>query len=114
MSRERPVVPVTSSVETLRRQMGLGKGSSRRTIGEVFPRLAGPDLADRCRVVELRDGVVTVDAFDPAAAEVLGWSKARILAGLRESCPGERITSMNVRVRRREAPGSADRTPGLW
>ena len=38
----------------------------------------------------------------PATAEVLNWSKQRLLGAVQASCPGERIIDISVRVRRAE------------
>jgi predicted nucleic acid-binding Zn ribbon protein len=95
------VKPVRTSVEALRRQMGLGAASSLETIAADWVDLAGAEVAAASDVIDLRGGTLTVNAYDPGAAEVLNWSKQRILAGIATACPDERVTAISVRVRRR-------------
>ena len=38
-------------------------------------------------------------SYDPATAEVLRWSRQRVLQHLREVCPDERIVDLRVSVR---------------
>jgi len=101
VGHERAVTPISASLDVLRRQFGLGRPDALATLGAEWERLAGPDLAASSVVVDLRNGTVTVDATDPATAEVIGWSKRRLLEGLRGVCPDERIVDLTVRVRRR-------------
>ena len=66
--------------------------------------MAGDDIASRSDVIDLRDRTLTVHAYDPGTAEVLNWSRQRILTGARAACPGESIDDLTVRVRRRATP----------
>ena len=105
---ERSATPLASSINRLRRQYGLGSTDSMSVIAERWPELAGEEVSNRSKVIDLRSGVLTVDAYDPGTAEVLKWSNQRILAGIRESCPTENIGQITVRVRRAEHRRSAE------
>lgn len=95
---------VADSVGLLRRQLGLGSASGFAAMVEMWPGLVGEELSSRCRVVDFRAGTMTVDAFDPATAEMLKWSERRLVDSFTAAIPGERLLKMNVRVRR---PGTA-------
>jgi len=104
MGKERSVTSIAASVEVLRRQFGLGRPDSLEALTEQWAELAGEQVAARSRPADLRQGTLTVDAYDPATAEILNWSKQRLLEGARERCPRERITDITVRVRRADRP----------
>lgn len=95
----RPVAPVGRSVDALRRQFGLGGLDAFDTIAATWPEVVPSGAEGRCEVIDLRGGVLRVDAADPATAEVLRWSRQRVLARLREVCPDERIVDLRVSVR---------------
>lgn len=100
----RSAAPIAASIDQLRRQFGLGRPDSLASITDAWPELAGEQVSARSKVIDLRQGTLTVDAYDPATAEALNWSKQRLLAGARASCPTERIIDLTVRVRRPERP----------
>lgn len=85
----------------LRRQYGLGRPSSLAVVAERWADAVGEAAAASTTPVELRGGVLTVEAVDPAAAEVVRWSSARVVAAVGEWCPDERVVEVRVRVRRR-------------
>lgn len=103
-AEKRSSTPIAASIDVLRRQFGLGRPDSLETLTQVWPELAGESASRQSKVVDLRQGRLTVDAYDPATAEVLTWSKQRLLEGARASCPTERIIDLTVRVRRPERP----------
>lgn len=100
----RPITPVGSSVDALRRQFGLGRMSTFELLIREWPNLVGAAAAELSRVIELRHGVLRVEAWDPAVADAIGWSRRDLLAAIRERCPGEKVTDVQVRVRRRPTP----------
>lgn len=104
-SPDRPSRSLASSIDTLRRQFGLARASSLAVVADRWPEAVGDAVAASTTVVEIRDGVLSVEAHDPAAAEVVRWSEARILEAVGAWCPDERMTRISVRVRRRHAPG---------
>ncbi|MFN8049877.1 MAG: DUF721 domain-containing protein [Acidimicrobiales bacterium] len=104
---DRPLSPIATSIATLRRQFGLGSQRALDGIVHDWPELAGEMVAQRSDVIDLRAGVLTVDAYDPATADVLKWSQQRLLGAVREAWPGESVSSIAVRVRRR--PDEASR-----
>ena len=99
---DRSAAPIAASIDLLRRQFGLGRPDSLATLTDRWPELAGSTVSDRSKIIDLRQGTLTVDAYDPATAEALNWSKQRLLAAVRDTCPGERIIDLTVRVRRAE------------
>lgn len=101
---DRFAAPIAASIDVLRRQLGLGRSDTIGTITDSWPAVAGEQVSNRSRVIDLRQGTLTVDAYDPATAEVLNWSKQRLLAAVREACPAEEIIDITVRVRRPERP----------
>lgn len=99
---DRSASPIAASIDVLRRQFGLGRPDSLAALTDRWPELAGTKVSERSKVIDLRQGTLTVDAYDPATAEALNWSSQRVLAAAREACPGERIVDLTVRVRRAE------------
>lgn len=91
---------IADSVGLLRRQLGLGSASGFAAMTEMWPGLVGEELSSRCRVIDLRAGTMTVDAYDPATAEMLKWSERRLVDSLSAASPGEKLSKINVRVRR--------------
>jgi hypothetical protein len=99
---QRSAAPIASSIDVLRRQLGLGRPDNLALLAERWPEMAGDSVADRSKIIDLRQGMLTVDAYDPATAELLNWSKQRLLAEARVTCPSEQIIDLTVRVRRAE------------
>ena len=99
---DRSAAPIAASIDLLRRQFGLGRPDSLATLEAQWPEMAGEKVSTRSKVIDLRQGTLTVDAYDPATAEVLNWSKQRLLGAVQASCPGEKIIDITVRVRRAE------------
>lgn len=99
--RERPITPLASSIDVLRRQFGLGRPSSLATVAARWGEAVGEAAAASTTVIDLRGGVLTVEAVDPAAAEVIRWSEARIVDAVRAWCPEDPVAQVRVRVRRR-------------
>lgn len=100
-SPRRPLSSVSSSVDALRRQFGLGRLATYETLVAQWPELVGAAAAAESQVIELRNGILRVEAYDPAVAEAIGWSRKDLIAAICERCPGETITDVAVRVRRR-------------
>lgn len=100
-SPRRPVSSVAASVDALRRQFGLGRLATYETLIESWPELVGPQAAAESQVIELRDGILRVEAYDSAVAELIGWSRKDLIGAIRDRCPNEFITDVAVRVRRR-------------
>ena len=92
----RSPAPVSRSFDALRRQFGLGASDAFDAIAATWSDVVPRGAEGRCELVDLRDGVVRVDAADPATAEVLRWSRQRVLQHLREVCPDERIVDLRV------------------
>ena len=100
----RPVSSVSSSIDALRRQFGLGRLSTYETITRQWPELVGEGPAGESVVVELRNGILRVEAYDPAVAEVITWSRQALVQAIRQACPTENVTDVSVRVRPRPKP----------
>lgn len=102
MATDRSAAPISASIDLLRRQFGLGRPDQLAALADQWPALAGDEVAKRSKVIDLRQGTLTVDAYDPATAELLNWSRQRLLEAAQGACPGERIIDLTVRVRRAE------------
>ena len=101
---ERNASPIAASIEVFRRQLGLGAATSFRTISDSWSSLVGTELASSTEFVELRGGVVVVHAHDSASADALSWRRRGLIDEIAALCPRERITELNVRVRRPRRP----------
>lgn len=95
----RDIEPIGVSVDVLRRQFGLARRDRLDILADHWPDLVGPDVAASSVLIDLRNGTLTVDVGDSATADVLAWSKRRVVTAARDLCPDERIVDVRVRVR---------------
>ena len=96
--------PVTSSLERLRRTLGLARSDTFAQVEESWPQLVGQRLAPHAQPRSLRDGVLVVVAQDPAVAEHLRWSANDLAQAVNAVCGGDQVTSVDVRVGPLEGP----------
>lgn len=113
-SEPRAPSQIGKSLDQLRRFYGLGSAGALERLNTAWAAVAGEELADRSCVIDLRDGRLSVDADDPATAEVLRWSTQRVLDNARELCPGESIVDLTVRVRRQRGRSAAEPDVTRW
>ena len=71
---DRSAAPIAASIDLLRRQFGLGRPDSLATLEAQWPELAGEKVSTRSKVIDLRQGTLTVDAYDPANIGTPGHS----------------------------------------
>lgn len=95
----RDVEPISASVDVLRRQFGLARRDRLEVLADGWSDLVGADVAANSVLIDLRNGTLTVDVGDSATADVLAWSKRRVVSAARDLCPDERIVDLRVRVR---------------
>ncbi len=70
--------PLRKPLERLIEHMGAPPVSVLTKLGERWPDLVGPALADATRPIELVDGVLVVGCSEPALAAQIGWMEAQI------------------------------------
>lgn len=93
-------VPITESLDSVMRSL---RGTDRVQIGGVFGRwddAVGDAVAAHVRPVRLDDGVLTVEADDPAWATQVKFLSSTIIDRLADVA-GVRIERVEVRVGRR-------------
>ena len=89
--------PVSSSLERLRRTLGLARSDTFAQVETSWPQLVGPRLEPHARPVSLRDGVLVVIAPDPAVVEHLRWSANDLVAAVNAVCGGDAVRAVEVR-----------------
>ena len=90
-------VPITASLDSVMRSL---RGTDRVQIGGVFGRwddAVGDAVAAHVRPVRLDDGVLTVEADDPAWATQVKFLSSTIITRLADVA-GVRIERVEVRV----------------
>lgn len=99
-------VPISRSLDSIMKSL---RGTDRIQIGGVFGRWAdavGPNVAAHVRPVRLEDGVLLVEADEPAWATQVKFLTGTIMSRLAEVA-GVDIERIEVRVARpRSAPSS--------
>jgi predicted nucleic acid-binding Zn ribbon protein len=93
-------VPISESLDSVMRSL---RGTDRVQIGGVFGRwedAVGPAVAAHVQPVRLDDGVLTVEADDPAWATQVKFLSSTIVTRLAEVA-GVTIERVDVRVGRR-------------
>ena len=91
------VRPVSSSLDRLRRTLGLARSDTFAQIETSWSQLVGPRLVAHCQPVSLRDGVLLVVAPDPAVVEHLRWSATDLRGAVNAVCGGDVVRSVEVR-----------------
>ena len=96
--------PVGSSLNRLRRTMGLARSDTLELIESNWSQIIGARLAPLCALHSLRDGVLVISVSDPAVAENLKWSATDLVGAINAVCGGAEVNSVEVRtvVRRGE------------
>jgi predicted nucleic acid-binding Zn ribbon protein len=94
----RTIRPVTTSLDRLRRTLGLARSDTFAQVEESWTQLVGQRLAPHAQPRSLRDGVLVVVAQDPAVAEHFRWSSADLAEAVNAVCGGAEVTSVEVRV----------------
>ena len=98
-------VPISRSLDSIMKSL---RGTDRIQIGGVFGRwddAVGPTVAAHVRPVRLDDGVLVVEADEPAWATQVKFLSGTITARLAEVA-GVRIERVEVRVGRPSRPSS--------
>ncbi len=106
-------VPISRSLDSIMKSL---RGTDRIQIGGVFGRwddAVGPTVAAHVRPVRLDDGVLVVEADEPAWATQVKFLSGTITARLAEVA-GVHIERVEVRVGRpsQPAPGPPSNAPG--
>ncbi len=70
--------PLGETLERLVDNLGAPPVSTLSRLGERWPEVVGPALAEATRPVELVDGVLTVACSDGALAAQVSWMEAQI------------------------------------
>jgi len=94
----RTIRPVTTSLDRLRRTLGLARSDTFAQLEESWAQLVGQRLAPHAQPRSLRDGVLVVVAQDPAVAEHFRWSAPDLVEAVNAVCGGAAVTSVEVRV----------------
>lgn len=100
--------PVNSSLDRLRRTLGLARADTMGIVESSWSQLVGARLATRCAPRSLRDGTLLVAAPDPAVAEHLRWSATDLAAAVNAVCGGAVVRSVEVRVGPVDLPVTGD------
>src|SRR6056297_3631367 len=93
-------VPISRSLDSIMKSL---RGTDRIAIGGVFGRwddAVGPAVADHVRPVRLDNGVLTVEADEPAWATQVKFLTGTIITRLADVA-GVQIERIDVRVARR-------------
>ena len=94
----RTIRPVSTSLDRLRRTLGLARSDTFAQVEESWTQLVGQRLAPHAQPRSLRDGVLVVVAQDPAVAEHFKWSANDLVEAVNSVCGGAEVTSVVVRV----------------
>ena len=94
----RTIRPVSTSLDRLRRTLGLARSDTFAQVEESWTQLVGPRLAPHAQPRSLRDGVLVVVAQDPAVVEHFRWSANDLAQAVNAVCGGAEVTSVEVRV----------------
>jgi len=105
---QRSVRPVSTSLDRLRRTLGLARADTFAQVEESWTQLVGARLAPHAQPRSLRDGVLVVVAEDPAVAEHLRWSGSDLAEAVNAVCGGAEVTRVEVRVGPLEAAPAGD------
>jgi predicted nucleic acid-binding Zn ribbon protein len=87
-----------SSLERLRRTLGLARSDTFAQVEESWTQLVGQRLAPHAQPRSLRDGVLVVVVQDPAVAEHFRWSANDLMQAVNAVCGGAEVSSVEVRV----------------
>ena len=91
--------PIDEVLDRILGDIGLARPVDVAYLVEHWEEVAGPPWAERSQPVHLRDGELVVEASDGAAASLLRYQGAALVARLEDVLGQGLVTS--VRVRRR-------------
>ena len=94
----RTIRPVSTSLDRLRRTLGLARSDTFAQVEESWTQLVGQRLAPHAQPRSLRDGVLIVVVQDPAVAEHFRWSANDLMQAVNAVCGGAEVSSVEVRV----------------
>lgn len=98
----RPITPLTSSLEAIRRQLGVGRPETARELETTWRAEVGDAIADLTERIEVRRGVLHIMVTDPAVVESLRWRAEALRESLGAASPGAHWESIVVRAVRAE------------
>ncbi len=75
----RPPQRIGTGIERVVASLGMPSVGTVRSVFGSWEDVVGPDVAQRCRPVGLRDGTLTVAAVDQAWATELRWMERQII-----------------------------------
>ena len=99
MRRDRPAAPISSSVEVLRRQLGLGDLSVQQQLVERWVEFVGEELAGVSSPGEIRGGELRVVVDSAAASEALSWASQRVVAAIGAEFGPHEVVTLRIRIR---------------
>ena len=97
MSQPRPLV---DGIDHVLAGLGAPSVDASTTVFEAWPEAVGADLAAHCAARSIERGTLVVLVDDPAFAERLAWSEARVVARLEALVGAGVVVRLDVRVRR--------------
>lgn len=106
---ERPIRSLGDSLRRLTDELGLGEVSTAAGVMSCWADAVGPDVAEHARPVKLRDGVLTVEAEDPAWASQLRYLGSDLVDRLNRALGTEDVREVRIVVAR---SGEGDRRGG--
>lgn len=65
-------------------------------IREVWMQLLPPELSQHCRVVDLSQGLLTIEADSPSYMYEVRISSSQLIGFLRQGCPAAKIRAIKV------------------
>jgi predicted nucleic acid-binding Zn ribbon protein len=96
-----PARPLADSLEAVARNLGGAGGPALVYLLGRWPAVVGEQLAAHCVPVSLRNGTLTIAAYESAWGAQLGWLEAELLRRLDDAIGAGVVTRIAVRIRPR-------------
>ena len=91
--------PLRRSLEALLDDLGSAPVRETTSLLDRWPEVVGRDLAVHTQPIGVRQGVLLVEADDPAYGQALGWDERSVLARLSTVLGPGVVTGLQVRNR---------------
>ena len=75
------------------------KSGQYQAINSVWKKIVPENLAEHCKVAEIENGIVQIEADSPSAVFELRMEGKRILSVIQKSCPAMRIKRLKFAVK---------------